>query len=52
VGSLCNPEDVDSIAAAIDTELKRRRGWASVRPPTHIEAAKALMSVYEEALAR
>jgi len=52
VGSLCDPEDVDSIARAIDTELKRRRGWANVRPPTWTEAAKGLMTVYEEALGR
>ena len=52
VGSLCDPEDVDSIAAAIDTELKRRRGWANVRPPSWIEAAKAMTVIYAEALAR
>ena len=52
VGSLCDPDDVDSIAAAIDTEMKRRRGWANVRPPTWVEAAKSMISVYEEALSR
>lgn len=52
VGSLCDPDDVDSIAEAIDTELKRRRGWANCRPPTYVEAARSLMGVYEEALAR
>ena len=52
VGSLCDPEDVDSIASAIDTELKRRRGWANVRPPSWIEAAKAMTVIYAEALER
>jgi glycosyltransferase involved in cell wall biosynthesis len=52
VGSLCDPGDVESIMVAIDTEMKRRRGWANVRPPTHIEAAKGLMAVYEKAITR
>ena len=52
VGSLCDPDDAESIGAAIDTELKRRRGWASVRPPTWTEAARCLLPIYEEALSR
>jgi glycosyltransferase involved in cell wall biosynthesis len=52
VGSLCDPGDVDSIAQAIDTEMKRRRGWSNVRPPSYIEAAVGLKYVYEGALAR
>jgi len=52
VGSLCEPDDVDSIAAAIDTEMKRRRGWANVRPPSYPEAAQSLAAVYWEALQR
>ena len=52
VGSLCDPLSVDSVAAAIDTELRRTRGWARLRPPTWTEAAKGMLAVYEEALAR
>ncbi len=52
VGSLCEPDNVDSIAAAIETEMKRTRGWAKVKPPTYVEAAQALAAVYWEALAR
>lgn len=50
-GSLCDPGDTGSIVGAIDAELRKPCGWAGVRPPSHIEAARVLKDVYEEALA-
>ena len=50
VGSPCDPDDIESIAEAIAREVKRRRGWHGLRPPTWTEAARALLAVYEEAM--
>ena len=52
VGTICDSMSVESIKDSIDQELRRRRGWANVRPPTWTEAAKCMLSVYDEVLSR
>ena len=47
-GSLCCPEDVDSIADALETELDRPRGWHGYRPQTWDETCRQLLPIYEE----
>ena len=47
-GSLCDPQDVDSIADALEVELNRPRGWHRRRPPTWDEAVLQLLPLYQE----
>ena len=50
-GSLCDPDDEDSVAAAIERELNAPRNRHGYHPPTWLEATLPLIPIYQELLA-
>lgn len=50
VGTLCDPSSIQDITSAIDTELRKPRGWADYQPLTWLHATTPLLEIYAKML--